>query len=129
MVPAIRLSLEEISHEKLCRLFHRAAFARCAEKLDGIETARSSRPDSGRGPSFLHTARNSNNTSFRFCMPKTRLLLADDHAVVAQGLEALLKDVFELVEIVHDGRSLLNAADTLRPSIGELCLDHDVSGS
>jgi DNA-binding NarL/FixJ family response regulator len=50
-------------------------------------------------------------------MPKTRLLLADDHAVVAQGLEALLKDVFELVGIVHDGRSLLNAAETLRPDV------------
>jgi DNA-binding NarL/FixJ family response regulator len=50
-------------------------------------------------------------------MPKTRLLLADDHAVVAQGLEALLKDVFDLVGIVHDGRALLNAAETLRPDV------------
>jgi DNA-binding NarL/FixJ family response regulator len=50
-------------------------------------------------------------------MPKTRLLLADDHTLVAQGLEALLKDVFELVGIVHDGRSLLDAAETLRPDV------------
>ena len=50
-------------------------------------------------------------------MSKTRLLLADDHTLVAQGLEALLKDVFELVGIVHDGRSLLDAAERLRPDV------------
>src|SRR6185295_6153150 len=50
-------------------------------------------------------------------MPKTRVLLADDHAVVAQGLEALLKDSFELVGIVHDGRSLIDAAEALRPDV------------
>src|SRR5579863_5708601 len=50
-------------------------------------------------------------------MPKTRVLLADDHAVVAQGLEALLKDVFELVGVVHDGRALVEAAETLKPDV------------
>jgi DNA-binding NarL/FixJ family response regulator len=47
----------------------------------------------------------------------TRVLLADDHAVVAQGLESLLKDSFELVGIVHDGRALVDAAETLRPDV------------
>jgi DNA-binding NarL/FixJ family response regulator len=50
-------------------------------------------------------------------MPRTRLLLADDHAVVAQGLEALLKESFDLVGIVHDGRALVEAADTLLPDV------------
>jgi DNA-binding NarL/FixJ family response regulator len=50
-------------------------------------------------------------------MSKTRVLLADDHAVVAQGLEALLKDAFDLVGVVHDGRALLDAAETLRPDV------------
>ncbi|MBZ5618428.1 MAG: response regulator transcription factor [Acidobacteriia bacterium] len=50
-------------------------------------------------------------------MPKTRVLLADDHAVVAQGLEALLKDDFDLVGVVNDGRALLDAAETLRPDV------------
>jgi DNA-binding NarL/FixJ family response regulator len=50
-------------------------------------------------------------------MPKTKVLLADDHAVVAQGLEALLKDDFDLVGIVHDGRALIEAAETLRPDV------------
>jgi DNA-binding NarL/FixJ family response regulator len=48
---------------------------------------------------------------------RTRVLLADDHAVVAQGLEALLKDSFDLVGVVHDGRSLLEATDTFRPDV------------
>ena len=50
-------------------------------------------------------------------MNRTRVLLADDHAVVAQGLEALLKDSFDIVGVVHDGRSLLDAAETLRPDV------------
>ncbi|MBV9505999.1 MAG: response regulator transcription factor [Acidobacteriia bacterium] len=50
-------------------------------------------------------------------MPKTRVLLADDHAVVAQGLEALLKDSFDLVGVVHDGRALLDADEKLRPDV------------
>lgn len=50
-------------------------------------------------------------------MPLTRVLLADDHAVVVRGLEALLKDSFELVGVVHDGRALVDAAETLRPDV------------
>src|SRR5258708_1048346 len=50
-------------------------------------------------------------------MPKTRVLLADDHAVVAHGLRELLKDTFDLVGVVHDGRALLEAADTLHPDV------------
>src|SRR5882724_4212769 len=50
-------------------------------------------------------------------MPRTKVLLADDHAVVAQGLEALLKDSFDLVGVVHDGRALLDAVETLQPDV------------
>src|SRR6266568_4693952 len=50
-------------------------------------------------------------------MPRTKVLLADDHAVVAQGLEALLKDTFDLVGVVHDGRALLQAVEELRPDV------------
>jgi DNA-binding NarL/FixJ family response regulator len=50
-------------------------------------------------------------------MSKTRVLLADDHAVVVQGFQALLKDTFDLVGVVHDGRALLEAAETLRPDV------------
>src|SRR5437764_14060688 len=50
-------------------------------------------------------------------MPRTRVLLADDHAVVAQGIEALLKDTFDLVGVVNDGRALLSAVEELRPDV------------
>jgi|ERR1019366_4482581 DNA-binding NarL/FixJ family response regulator len=50
-------------------------------------------------------------------MPRTKVLLADDHVVVAQGLEALLKDDFDLVGVVHDGRALLQAVEALQPDV------------
>lgn len=50
-------------------------------------------------------------------MPKIKVLLAEDHTVVAEGLHSLLKEDFELVGMVHDGRALLDAAETLRPDV------------
>jgi|SRR5580700_6389256 DNA-binding NarL/FixJ family response regulator len=50
-------------------------------------------------------------------MPRTKVLLADDHAVVAQGLSALLEDTFDLAGVVHDGRALLAAVETLCPDV------------
>jgi DNA-binding NarL/FixJ family response regulator len=50
-------------------------------------------------------------------MPSTRVLLADDHMIVAQGLESLLKDSFTLVGTVRDGRALLEAATRLKPDV------------
>jgi DNA-binding NarL/FixJ family response regulator len=50
-------------------------------------------------------------------MPKTRVLLADDHVVVAHGLAELLRDTFDLVGIVHDGRMLLETAQRLQPDV------------
>jgi DNA-binding NarL/FixJ family response regulator len=47
----------------------------------------------------------------------TKVLLADDHEVVAQGLESLLKKSFDLVGVVHDGRALLDAAEKLLPDV------------
>jgi DNA-binding NarL/FixJ family response regulator len=48
---------------------------------------------------------------------KVRVLLADDHVVVAHGLSELLKDSFDLVGVVHDGRALLETAERLRPDV------------
>ena len=50
-------------------------------------------------------------------MVKIKVLLADDHAVVAQGLEAFLKDTFDLVGVVNDGRALLEGVESLRPDV------------
>jgi DNA-binding NarL/FixJ family response regulator len=50
-------------------------------------------------------------------MPRVKVLIADDHAVVAEGLQALLRDEFDLVGTVHDGRALLDAVESLRPDV------------
>jgi DNA-binding NarL/FixJ family response regulator len=50
-------------------------------------------------------------------MPLIKVLLAEDHTVVAEGLRALLKDSFELVGMVHDGRALLDAVEKLQPDV------------
>jgi DNA-binding NarL/FixJ family response regulator len=43
-------------------------------------------------------------------MTRPRVLLADDHRIVAAGLEALLATEYELVGLASDGRSLLELA-------------------
>jgi DNA-binding NarL/FixJ family response regulator len=48
---------------------------------------------------------------------KPRILLADDHPIVAEGLRSLLEPEFDLVGIVEDGRALLDAAEKLRPDV------------
>jgi DNA-binding NarL/FixJ family response regulator len=50
-------------------------------------------------------------------MKKARILLADDHRMLAEALKRLLEDHFEPVGIVEDGRALLAAADELRPDV------------
>jgi DNA-binding NarL/FixJ family response regulator len=43
-------------------------------------------------------------------MTRPRVLLADDHRIVAAGLQALLSPDYELVGLAQDGRSLLQLA-------------------
>ena len=50
-------------------------------------------------------------------MATVRVLLADDHAIVSQGLEALLRQRFELVGNVRDGRALVAAVEELSPDV------------
>jgi DNA-binding NarL/FixJ family response regulator len=46
-----------------------------------------------------------------------RVLLCDDHLLVAEALKSLLTPEFELVGVVQDGRAMVEAAATLRPDI------------
>ena len=46
-----------------------------------------------------------------------RILIADDHAIVAQGIRALLVDSYEVIGIVSDGRELLTEAPKLNPDV------------
>ena len=50
-------------------------------------------------------------------MSRPRVLLADDHRVVSEGLKRLLEDDFELVGMVEDGRALVAAAKKLQPDV------------
>lgn len=48
---------------------------------------------------------------------RPRVLLADDHLLVAEALKSLLTPEFDLVGVVADGRALIEAAGTLRPDV------------
>jgi DNA-binding NarL/FixJ family response regulator len=50
-------------------------------------------------------------------MKKPRVLLADDHRIIAEGLRSLIEPEFELVGIVEDGRAMIEAAEKLRPDV------------
>jgi DNA-binding NarL/FixJ family response regulator len=50
-------------------------------------------------------------------MTRPTVILADDHQMVSAGLRGLLEPEFELVEIVEDGRQMVEAALLLNPDI------------
>lgn len=50
-------------------------------------------------------------------MNRPRLLLADDHRIVVEGLRSILAAEYDLVGIVDDGRELVEAAKRLEPDI------------
>ena len=50
-------------------------------------------------------------------MPRATVLLADDHAIVAEGLASLLRGEFALVGTVADGAQLVETARRLRPDL------------
>jgi DNA-binding NarL/FixJ family response regulator len=51
-------------------------------------------------------------------MSRTTVLLADDHAIVTDGLAKILREAhFEVVGAVRDGQQLVDAATRLRPDV------------
>src|ERR1700756_6026808 len=48
---------------------------------------------------------------------RTRILFADDHAMVVEGLRALLEKSYDVVVVGADGRALLVEALKLRPDV------------
>jgi DNA-binding NarL/FixJ family response regulator len=48
---------------------------------------------------------------------RSRVLIADDHSIVAEGLRSLLATTFEVIGIVPDGRKLLDEAPKLKPDV------------
>ena len=49
--------------------------------------------------------------------PRPRVLIAEDHTLVREGLRVLLGDVVDVVDAVEDGRALLAAAERLHPEV------------
>lgn len=45
------------------------------------------------------------------------ILLADDHVLVAEGIQKLLEPEFQLLRIVSDGRALLKAVEECQPDV------------
>jgi DNA-binding NarL/FixJ family response regulator len=50
-------------------------------------------------------------------MQRPRVLLADDHRVLSEGLRSLLEPHFDVVGIMADGRELVAAAKSLDPDV------------
>lgn len=48
---------------------------------------------------------------------KARLLIAEDHQLVADGMRKLLEPEFELAGVVNDGRAAVDLFDRLRPDL------------
>ena len=50
-------------------------------------------------------------------MKRTRLLIADDHVMFAQGLQSLLRDEFDLLGTAGNGEELVEATLRLQPDV------------
>lgn len=48
---------------------------------------------------------------------RARLIIADDHTLLAEACKSLLEPEFEVVAIVNNGRALLQVAPQLRPEV------------
>ncbi|MBB5339963.1 response regulator [Tunturiibacter gelidoferens] len=49
--------------------------------------------------------------------PNARLLIADDHKLLAEACKSILEPRYQIIGIFTDGRSLLQAAFTLKPDV------------
>ncbi len=50
-------------------------------------------------------------------MKRPKILIADDHTLIAEACKNLLEREFDVVGVVPDGRTLLQAASELRPDV------------
>ncbi len=48
---------------------------------------------------------------------RPRILIADDHILVAEAFKTFLAPDFDVIATVHDGRALITTAMTLRPNV------------
>jgi len=48
---------------------------------------------------------------------RARLLIADDHTLLAEACKSLLEPEFQVVGVVNNGRDLLHLAEALKPDV------------
>lgn len=49
--------------------------------------------------------------------PAARVLIADDHRLVAETCKSAIEPEFEVIGVVTDGRALIEAANSLKPNV------------
>lgn len=49
--------------------------------------------------------------------PFIRILMADDHKLVLQGIRTLLEEEFQIIGEIHDGKEVVNKAQELQPDV------------
>lgn len=50
-------------------------------------------------------------------VPRPRLLLADDHNILLEGVRKLLESEFDVVGLAHDGREAVTLSEELKPDV------------
>ncbi|WP_447969211.1 response regulator [Nitrospira sp. M1] len=50
-------------------------------------------------------------------MTRPRILLADDHTLIAEGVSKLIESEFDLIGIIQDGQTLIREIRTLAPDV------------
>jgi DNA-binding NarL/FixJ family response regulator len=50
-------------------------------------------------------------------MDRPRILIADDHTMVADAFKSLLEPEYEVIDVVTDGRSMLSTALKMKPDV------------
>ena len=50
-------------------------------------------------------------------MRRQRVLLVEDHTLVAQGLKAMLEPRYDIVGLIHDGAKAVEAVERHRPDL------------
>lgn len=72
-------------------------------------------PCNDAAPQFTTTRRGRSSAEYQ--MKPNTILLADDHALVLEGLQRILENQYTLLGTVHDGRELVQAVERLRPDL------------
>ena len=72
------------------------------------------------GPTTHEPRDATENGAFLDLAPRVKppkIVIADDHGILLEGLKKILEPEFEVVAMVRDGHALIRAVETLRPDV------------